>query len=121
MPLLRMRPLRGKHCVASARSRSSLGSLYRLLFTIILSLPWREQTRHNSPREALGDHSGKAQPSGFSWGCSSEIDSTSRVIFTADAYAREGRRFIVLADEGLSAFLELEGVTRVALGVPRKS
>jgi hypothetical protein len=44
---------------------------------------------------------------GFSWGCSSEIDSIGRVIFTADAYALDGRRFIVLAGERLAAFLEL--------------
>jgi hypothetical protein len=47
---------------------------------------------------------------GFSWGCSSEIDSTGRVIFTPDAYARDGRQFTVLADERLSAFLELQAV-----------
>jgi hypothetical protein len=34
----------------------------------------------------------------------------------ADAYARYGRRFTVLSDEKLSAFLELERVTGVALG-----
>jgi hypothetical protein len=44
---------------------------------------------------------------GFSWGCSSEIDSTGRVLYTADAYARDGRRFTVLADDRLTAFLEL--------------
>jgi hypothetical protein len=43
----------------------------------------------------------------ISWGCSSQIDSTGRVIFTADAYAPDGRRFTVLADERLTAFLEL--------------
>jgi hypothetical protein len=45
---------------------------------------------------------------GFSWGCSSEIESTGRVIFTADAYCRDGRRFIVLANERFTAFLELQ-------------
>jgi hypothetical protein len=48
---------------------------------------------------------------GFSWGCPFEIDSTGRVIFTADAYARDGRRFTVLANERLTAFLELDRVT----------
>jgi hypothetical protein len=38
----------------------------------------------------------------------STIDSTGRVIFTGDAYARDGRRFTVLADERLTTFLELE-------------
>lgn len=54
--------------------------------------------------EAVADNLCKA---GFSWGCSAEIDSTGRVIFTADAYAPDGRRFTVLADERLPAFLEL--------------
>jgi hypothetical protein len=45
---------------------------------------------------------------GFSWGCSTEIDSAGRVIFTAHAYSRDGRRFTVLADERLTAFLELQ-------------
>ncbi len=44
---------------------------------------------------------------GFSWGCSCERDSISRVLFTADAYALDGRRFTVLADDRLSAFVEL--------------
>jgi hypothetical protein len=48
---------------------------------------------------------------GFSWGCSSEIDSTGRVIFTAEAYSRDGRRFIVLSEDD-SAFMELERGTR---------
>jgi hypothetical protein len=52
--------------------------------------------------EAIADKLSKA---GFSWGCSSEVDSTGRVIFTADAYAPDGRRFIVLAEEGLTAWL----------------
>ena len=55
---------------------------------------------------------------GFSWGCSSEIDSTGRVLFTADAYAPDGRRFTVLADDRLTAFLELQAAIhrRLELG-----
>jgi hypothetical protein len=45
---------------------------------------------------------------GVSWGCSSQIDSTGTVIFTADAYSRAGRRFTVLANERFTAFLELQ-------------
>jgi hypothetical protein len=52
---------------------------------------------------------------GWSWGCSSQIDSTGRVLFTADAYNGDGRRFIILSDEKLSAFLELERVTHESL------
>jgi hypothetical protein len=49
---------------------------------------------------------GNLRNGGFSWGCSSGINSTGRVIFTADAYARDGRRFTVLAGDRLTAFLE---------------
>ena len=49
---------------------------------------------------------------GFSWGCSSESDSTAHVIFTVVAYAPDGRRFTVLADERLTAFLELQAAIR---------
>jgi len=50
--------------------------------------------------------------SGWSWGCSSQIDATGRVLFTADAHRESGKRFMVSADEKLTAFLELERVTR---------
>lgn len=53
---------------------------------------------------------------GFSWGCSSETDSLGRTIFTADAYARDGRRFIVLAEERLTAFVELDAAIHEVLG-----
>jgi hypothetical protein len=66
--------------------------------------------------EIIADNLSKA---GWSWGCSSEIDSTGRVIVTADAYSRDGRRFTVLADERLSAFLDLERAIRVPLAEKR--
>src|SRR6266516_3828683 len=50
-------------------------------------------------------------PTGWSRGCSSHIDSAGRMLFTADAHRDNGKRFIVTADEKLTAFLELERVT----------
>ncbi len=49
--------------------------------------------------------------SGWTWGCLSHIDLAGRVLFTADAHRDNGKRFIVNADEKLTAFLELERVT----------
>jgi hypothetical protein len=46
--------------------------------------------------------------SGWSWGCVSVIDSNGRTMWIADAHRDNGRRFIVHADEKLSAFVELE-------------
>ena len=48
---------------------------------------------------------------GWSWGCVSAIDSNGRTIWIVDVH-RDGKRFIVGADEKLSAFLELERATR---------
>jgi len=44
---------------------------------------------------------------GWSLGYVSAIDSNGRTIWIADAH-RDGKRFIVRADEKLTAFLELE-------------
>jgi hypothetical protein len=53
--------------------------------------------------------------SGFtSWGCASAVDSNGRTIWIADAHRDDGKRFIVHADEKLTAFLELESAIRVA-------
>ena len=40
-------------------------------------------------------------------------DSTGRVLFTADAHRDNRKRFIVSADEKLTAFLELESQLRL--------
>jgi hypothetical protein len=45
---------------------------------------------------------------GWSWGCVSALDSNGRPIWIADAHRDDGKRFIVRADEILSAFVELE-------------
>ena len=58
--------------------------------------------------EIIADRLGKA---GWSWGYSSQIHSAGRMLFTADAHRDNEKRFIVSADEKLTAFLELERVT----------
>jgi hypothetical protein len=59
-------------------------------------------------REALGNHRCQSQQSGWSWGCVSAVDSKGRTIFVADAHRGDGKRFVVRADERLTAFVELE-------------
>ena len=48
---------------------------------------------------------------GWTWGCTSGVDCCGRRIFVADAHRGDGRRFIVRADEKLTAFVELERAT----------
>jgi hypothetical protein len=55
--------------------------------------------------EIIADRLSKA---GFSWGCVSAVDLQGRTIWVADAHRGDGRRFIVSADEKLTAFVEME-------------
>jgi hypothetical protein len=45
---------------------------------------------------------------GWSWGCVSALDCEGRTIWIVDAHRGGGKRFVVRADEELTAFLELE-------------
>ncbi|HEU5247122.1 MAG TPA: hypothetical protein VFU09_08545 [Candidatus Udaeobacter sp.] len=58
--------------------------------------------------EIIADNLKKA---GWSWGCVSAVDSSGRTLFIADAH-RDGKRFVVHADERLTAFPELESAIR---------
>ena len=51
---------------------------------------------------------GNLSQAGWSWGCVSAIDSAGRTIWIADTHRDDGKRFIVRADERLTAFVELE-------------
>ena len=53
--------------------------------------------------EIIADNHSKA---GWSWGCVSAIDFSRRTIGIADAHRDDGKRFIVRADEKLTAFVE---------------
>jgi len=54
--------------------------------------------------EIIADNLSKA---GRSWGCVSALDCSGRTIWIVDAHRDDGNRFIVRADEKLTAFLEL--------------
>jgi hypothetical protein len=72
-------------------------------------LPFVERNKSHClvSNEIIADDLSKA---GFSWGCVSAIDSNGRTIWIADAHRDDGKRFVVHADEKLTAFLELEAV-----------
>jgi hypothetical protein len=48
---------------------------------------------------------------GWSLGYVSAVDSQGRTIWIADAHRGDGNRFVVRADEKLSAFMELDPAT----------
>ena len=75
---------------------------------LALAAPGRtyQDAEPNAPSptwETIADNLSKA---GWSWGCVSAVDVHGRTIWIADA--DDGKRFIVLADEKHTAFLELE-------------
>jgi hypothetical protein len=49
---------------------------------------------------------------GWSWGYVSAIDSEGQTIWIVDAHRGNGKRFVVRADEKLTAFIELESATK---------
>ena len=55
--------------------------------------------------EIIADNLSKA---GWSLGWVSAVDSEGRTIWIVDAHRGDGKRFVVRADEKLTAFLELE-------------
>jgi len=47
----------------------------------------------------------------------SAVDSEGRTIWIADAHRGDGKRYVVRADEKLTAFLELEGAVRTGVWI----
>ena len=62
--------------------------------------------------EIIADNLSKAR---WSWGCVSAIDANGRTIWIADAHRDNGKRFVVHAEEKLTAFTELESAIRRAI------
>ena len=55
--------------------------------------------------EIIADNLSKA---GWSWGCVSALDCAGRTIWIADAHRDDGKRYVVRADEILTAFMEID-------------
>jgi hypothetical protein len=51
---------------------------------------------------------------GWSLGYVSAVDCEGRTIWIADAHRDDGKRFVVRADEKLTAFRELQRITQIA-------
>jgi hypothetical protein len=63
-------------------------------------------------KQIIADNLSKA---GWSWGCVSAINFNGQTIFVADAHRDDGKRFVVRAEEKLTAFLEVEATIRIAV------
>jgi hypothetical protein len=103
----------GGDVAAAALQRKAIAAIVEVAGVIapvhiISSLLCGEQKRHNPINvkfwEVIADNLSKR---GWSWGCVAAVDPYGETIFIADAH-RNGKRFIVRADEILTAFVELE-------------
>jgi hypothetical protein len=68
-----------------------------------LAAVWRAKESKMKYREIIADNLSKA---GWSWGGVSAIHSNGRTIWIADGHRDDGKRFVVRADEELTAFLD---------------
>jgi hypothetical protein len=68
--------------------------------------------------EIIADRLSKA---GWSWGCVSALDAHWRTIWIVDAHRDDGKRFVVHADELLTALLELQSAIHTASDSPENS
>jgi hypothetical protein len=61
---------------------------------------------------SIGDISGNLSKANWSWGCVAAVDLPGPTIWIGDAYRGDGKRFVVRAEEKLTAFLELESAIK---------
>jgi hypothetical protein len=59
--------------------------------------------------EIIADNLSKAR---WTSGCVATVNARGRTIFVADAHRDDGKRFVVRADEKLTAFVEMESAIR---------
>ena len=63
-------------------------------------------------REVLGTNRRQSQESRLEFGWVSALDREGQTLWIVDAHRDDGKRYVVRADELLTAFLELETVIR---------
>jgi hypothetical protein len=75
--------------------------------TVYITLSLLCEAQHSE----FGDNRRQTQQSRLESGCVATVDSRGQTIWIVDAH-RDGKRFVMRADEKLTAFLELERVIR---------
>jgi len=85
-------------------------------FSILLTARRKSPTRVKYC-EIIADRLSK---SGWSWGCAAVINSEGRNIFAVGAHRNDGRRYLVRADDKLTAFLEIERICAVRMFIEKR-
>jgi hypothetical protein len=66
--------------------------------------------------DGLAQSANNLSKAGWNWGCVSAIDSRGRTIWIADEHRGDGKRYVVRAEEKLTASMELESAIGRAKG-----
>jgi hypothetical protein len=74
---------------------------------IILSLPCGDKNGQNLPVKNWELVADKLSASGWSWGCISAVESNGQTIWIVDAHRGDCKRFVMRADDRLTAFMAL--------------
>ena len=93
------------------RKRNNAERVRLRIFVIAVWRAKETESRRVKYWEIIADNLSKA---GWSLGYVSALSATGRTIWIADAHRGDGKRFVVRADEKLTAFLELESAIRAA-------
>jgi len=82
----------------------------------IIMVPWRVKRKIGRIRRENGCKiiANNLKKADWSWGCAATEDYELRTIWCVDAHRDGGQRFVVLADERLTAFEELESAIHAA-------
>ena len=81
-----------------------------MILTMVPTVAYKTLVLFEKHGEIIADNLSKA---GWSLGWVSAIDSRGRTIWIADAHRGDGKRFVVRADEKLTAFLELKSAVEL--------
>ena len=68
----------------------------------------RKKTAESNQHEVMGNNCRQSQQIRMELGCLSTMDRDGRTIWIVGAHRGDGQRFVVHADEILTAFLELD-------------
>ena len=81
-----------------------------------IMVPWRVKRKIGRIRRENGCKiiANNLKKADWSWGCAATVDYEGRTIWSVDAHRDDGQRFVVLADEKLTAFEELESAIHAA-------
>jgi hypothetical protein len=82
------------------------------MYHVVIAVWSTKEAESAASETVLGNNADNVSKAGWSLGCVSAIDTHGRTIWIVDAHRDNGKRFVVRADEKLTAFMELQSAIR---------